>query len=73
MVISFICHFLIIFYFEGSEDERGLSAGAMALCIHAWHNKVIPSLKKKKNAKLFCTLFLDACKHLEHLPRSVGL
>ena len=27
--------------YEGTKDERGLSAGALALYIHAWHNQVI--------------------------------
>ena len=51
--MSLICHFLIVFFYEGTEDERGLSAGAMALYIHAWHNKVIPSLKKNNYFVLF--------------------
>ena len=35
----FLYRHLILY--QGTTDERGLSARALALYIHAWHNQVI--------------------------------
>ena len=34
---------------QGTKDERSLFVGAVALCLHAWHNKVVEKAKQENN------------------------
>ena len=34
---------------QGTKDERSLFVGAVALCLHAWHNQVVEKAKQENN------------------------
>ena len=36
-------------FLQSAKDERSLFVGAVALCLHAWHNQVVEKAKQENN------------------------